>query len=207
MEVLNSIDIIGDEIKEEARKKAETILNDANSEIEELQRKAEEKLATLKAEKDELYKKRLEKYKDDLFVTIPLEKWKEKIRYVEASLCDALEKYFEKLGDDDLLAILKHMLSRFAPILQKKEIIIKCDGFDLDKIRNMVSSVIPTSKIKNVMKATESEKSLFSIKKGFIIEDVDKTFVCKIGAEHAKDEVEERIKEELYLALFGEELK
>ena len=207
MEVLNSIDIIGDEIKDEARKKAEAILEAANSEIEELQKKMDEKLAKLKAEKDEFYKDKLEKYKDRVFVTIPRQKWKEKIQYVESSLEEALEKYFNNLKEDKILLILKNMMSRFIPILQKKDVIIKADGFDLDKIKDVLSSSIPNCKIKNVVEATEDEKRLYLIKKGFIIEDIDKTFVCKVGVEHAKEEVSSKIKEELYLALFGEELK
>jgi len=207
MEVLNSIDIIGDEIKDEARKKAEIILDKANSEIEELQKKGEKKLAKLKAEKEAFYKAILEKYKEHVFVTIPLEKWREKIRYVESSIQNALEKYFKEIGDDKLLIILKNMLTRFAPILQKKEIIIKYDGFEVDEIKNVLSSIVHDCKVKDIIEATEKEKELFLIKKGFIIEDIDKTFVCKLGARHAKDEAEEKIKEELYLALFGEELK
>jgi len=207
MEVLNSIDIIGDEIKDEARKKAEAILEAANSEIEELQKKMDEKLAKLKVEKDEFYKDKLEKYRDRVFVTIPRQKWKEKIQYVESSLKEALEKYFNNLKEDKILLILKNMMIRFTPILQKKDVIIKADGFDLDKIKGVISSSIPNCKIKNVVEATEDEKRLYLIKKGFIIEDIDKTFVCKVGVEHAKEEVSSKIKEELYLALFGEELK
>ena len=71
MEVLNSTDVIGEEIKEEARKKAERVLSAANIEIERLRCEGDKKLAKLKSELDSLYKEKIKKYKDSVFITLP----------------------------------------------------------------------------------------------------------------------------------------
>lgn len=79
MEVLNSTDVIGDEIKEEARRRALRILKEADDEIEKLKKNASARLAKLKQDEREVYNKKIEEYKNSVFVTLPLEKWKKKI--------------------------------------------------------------------------------------------------------------------------------
>ena len=107
MEVLHSSDVIGEEIKEEARKKADRILKNANLEIEALRKSLDEKLEKLEEEQKEIYSDKIQKYKDSIFVTLPLKKWKKKMEYVENLLNEALETYFTSLSVDKKLEIIK----------------------------------------------------------------------------------------------------
>ena len=57
MEVLHSTDVIGEEIKEEARRKADRILKNADLEIEALRKGLDEKLGKLEEEQKKINSK------------------------------------------------------------------------------------------------------------------------------------------------------
>jgi len=207
MEVLHSSDVIGEEIKEEARKKADRILKNANLEIEALRKSLDEKLEKLEEEQKEIYSDKIQKYKDSIFVTLPLKKWKKKMEYVENLLNEALETYFTSLDVDKKLEIIKTMLEKFKPVVDNKTITIKYSGFDKNEVEKLASHVFCSTSIKEYRQANHNEKHLSGVYEGLIIEDVEKTFICKAGIEQAKKNVFDEKKENLASVLFGESLK
>ena len=207
MEVLHSTDAIGEEIKEEARKKADRILKNADLEIETLRKALTEKLEKLEEEQKEIYSDKIQKYKDSIFVTLPLKKWKKKMEYVENVLNEALEAYFTSLSMDKKLAIIKGMLEKFKPIIGSKTITIKYAGFDKNEASKLASSIFSSANIKECEKANHAEKHLSGVYEGLIIEDAEKTFICKAGIEQAKQNIFDEKKEMLATVLFGESLK
>ena len=206
MEVLHSTDIIGEEIKEEARRKADRILKNADLEMEALKKDLDERLEKLEEDQKGIYNDKTQKYKDSVFVTLPLKKWKEKVEYVENVLNEALEAYFVSLGADKKLEIIKIMLEKFKVIVDDKTITLKYAGFDREKVRELVASVFSNIDIKECKEASYSEKYFAGVYEGLIIEDVERTFICKAGMEQAKKNVFSEKKEKLAKALFGESL-
>lgn len=206
MEILRSTDVIGEEIKEEARKKAERILKNADLEIETLRNTLNEKLAKLEGEQKEIYSNKIQKYKDSVFITLPFKKWKEKVEYVEDVLNEALEAYFISLAMDKKLKIIKAMLEKFTPIVDGKNIILKYASFPKEEVRQLVSSVFSNVGIKECREALYSEKRFAGVYEGLIIEDTEKTFICKAGMEQAKKNIFDEKKEKLAKALLGESL-
>ena len=206
MEVLHSTDVIGEEIKEEARKKADRILKNADLEIETLRNTLNEKLEKLEKEQKEIYSNKIQKYKDSVFVTLPLKKWKEKVEYVENVLNEALEAYFTSLSMDKKLKIIKTMLEKFTHIVDGKNIILKYAGFPKEEARQLVSSIFSNVDIKECREALYSEKRFAGVYEGLIIEDSEKTFICKAGMEQAKKNIFDEKKEKLAKALLGESL-
>jgi hypothetical protein len=206
MEVLHSTDVIGEEIKEEARKKADRILKNAELEIEVLRKSLSERFEKLEEEQKEIYSTRIQKYKDSVFVTLPLKKWKEKVEYVENVLNEALETYFASLSIDKKLNIIKSLLEKFKPVVNGKTIMLKYSGFYKEEIQKLVVSVFSNIDIKECREASYSEKSFAGVYEGLVIEDVEKTFICKAGIEQAKKNIFDEKKERLAKALFGESL-
>ena len=207
MEVLNSADVIGEEIKEEARKKANLILNNAEKEIERLRSSEEKRLKKLKDEQTEIYKKKIDQYKQATFVTIPLKKWKEKTSYIESHLNLSLQKYFTDLSTNERLFVIKKELKNFKDIVFQKKIIVRYTGFENEKIEKLVLSTFPDCKITELKEATHSERRFANVQEGIIIEDAEHTFLCKAGLEQAKMKIFSKIKEDLFFALFGSALK
>jgi hypothetical protein len=206
MEVLHSTDIIGEEIKEEARKKADHILKNAELEIEALRKGLDERLEKLEEEQKEIYSSKIKKYKDSVFVTLPLKKWKKKVEYVENALNEALKSYFASISVDKKLEIIKIMLEKFKNVVDGKTIILKCSGFDKEKIQKLSLSIFSTVTIKECREASYSEKRFADVYEGVIIEDIEKTFICKAGMEQAKKNIFDEKKDMLAKALFGESL-
>ncbi|MGP1521667.1 MAG: hypothetical protein ACTTIZ_09240 [Treponema sp.] len=206
MKVLHSTDVIGEEIKEEARKKADRILKNADLEVETLKKALIEKLEKLEQEQREIYSNKIQKYRDSVFVTLPLKKWKKKLEYVESVLNEALQTYFNSLTMDEKLEILKIMLNKFKTIVDGKTIKVKYAGFDETMVRKLVIEVFTNVEIRECREALYSEKRFSGVYEGIIIEDIDKNFICKAGMEQAKNNVFAEQKEKLAQALFGESL-
>ncbi len=206
MEVLNSADVIGEEIKEEARRKANLILKNADREIENLNRSTEKKIEKLKEEQTTIYKNKIEEYKQKVFVTIPLKKWKEKTAYIEDIISSSLDEYFANLSVNERLFIIKNSLRNFKDIVEGKELIVRYARFEKEKIEKLVLATFPNSKILELKEATYAERRFANVEEGVIIEDVERTFLCKAGLEQVKIKISAEIKEELFYALFGRAL-
>ena len=206
MEVLHSTDVIGEEIKEEARRKADCILKNADLEIDALRKGLDEKLEKLEEEQKKIYSDKIQKYKDSVFVTLPLRKWKEKVEYVENVMNKALEIYFSSLSVNKKLEIIKTMLEKFKAIVDGKTIVLKYAGFDEEDSKKLVSSIFSNINIEKCEQASYSEKRFVGVYEGLIIEDIEKTFICRAGMEQAKQNIFDEKKEELAKALFGESL-
>ena len=192
MEILSSTDVIGEEIKQEARKKAALILKNADAEVQRLQEKIAEKIANLKVEEDELYASKIRKYKEDVFVRLPYKKFKERIEYVEELFNSAQEKYFASLDTNSKLFIIKTILKKYKTLLQGQEIIVKY-------------AVFPDCKIKEIKQVEVAGVRRLAFSQGIIIEDVERTFSCKASLEGAKRVLFDEKKSELCHALCGEE--
>ena len=206
MEVLHSTDVIGEEIKEEARRKADRILKNADLEIEALRKGLDEKLGKLEEEQKKIYSDKIQKYRDSVFVTLPLKKWKEKVEYVENVLNESLQTYFSSLSVNKKLEIIKTMLEKFKSIVDGKTIVLKYAGFDEEDSKKLVASVFSNINIEKCEQASYSEKRFVGVYEGLIIEDIEKTFICRAGMEQAKQNIFDEKKEELAKALFGESL-
>ena len=203
MEILGSTDLIGEEIKEEARKKAASILKNADEEIERIKAKAKEKIAKLEAEQTNIYLAKAQEYKNDVFVRLPLKKFKERIEYVEHLFNSASEKYFASLDVNSKLFVIKTVLKKYKQVLQESTIVVKFADLPKEKVARLVSSVFPESNIKEIREATVEEVRRSSLKQGVIIEDEMQTFSCKASLESAKNELFDKMKSELCYALCG----
>ena len=206
MEVLHSTDVIGEEIKEEARRKADRILKNADLEIEALRKGLDEKLGKLEEEQKKIYSDKIKKYRDSVFVTLPLKKWKEKVEYVENVLNESLQTYFSSLSVNKKLEIIKTMLEKFKAIVDGKTIVLKYAGFDEEDSKKLVTSVFSNINIEKCEQASYSEKRFVGVYEGLIIEDIEKTFICRAGMEQAKQNIFDEKKQMLAKALFGESL-
>lgn len=203
MEIISSTDVIGEEIKEEARKKANLILKNADAEIEQLKMKSTERIEKLQAEQSKLYNEKIKKYKNDVFIRLPLKKFKARIEYIETLFNSASDKYFASLDMNSRLFIIKSILKNYKPILDGKEIIVKYAGFPQEKVMRLLSSLFSNCNIKEVRMATDEEVRHSSCDKGIIIEDVEKSLSCKASIESAKSALFDKMKVQLCDALCG----
>ena len=204
MEILNSTDIIGDEIKEESRKKAEKILKEADEMIKRLKDEKIEKIAKVKQEQIEIYNNKIEQYRSSVFITLPLEKWKCKVSYIEDTLNNALQKYFDALSLDKKLHIIKLELKKFSKVLSNQHILVTYCGFEKAPMLSLLHCVFPNCNIEDMREASREKMRFLSLFHGLIIEDENHTFICKAGLEQAKEAMLSQIKDSLAKVLFKE---
>lgn len=203
MEILNSTDVIGDEIKEEARRKATKILKEADDEIDKLKKEASIKLKKLKQEQIEIYNEKIENYKSSVLVTLPLENWKRKVLFIEETLNNAVQAYFDALSVDKKLKIINAQLTRFDKIISNQNLLVRYSGFKEEEVKFLIKRVFPNCKIQEIKKATHEQMHFTHVFEGIIIEDEALSFICKTGIEQAREKMFNQIKEKIAKILFG----
>ncbi|QSI04973.1 hypothetical protein [Treponema pedis] len=119
MEELRSTEILDKEIKEDARKKAERILKNADAEAQNILNAVPLRIKNIKKEKASFYAKKAELYKIDAEAAVPLEKLRKKISYIDTEIQKALENYFEKIGEEARLKIILSFVNNFKKFYQR----------------------------------------------------------------------------------------
>jgi vacuolar-type H+-ATPase subunit E/Vma4 len=117
MEDVRSSETLEKEVLEDARKKAERILKNAEKQIESLEKEWKEKkeaeLASLNAEAEA--KKNLRKKEMD--AAFPLEIQRRKLKFMDNLFGQFLSDFFEKLHPEDFACVLEEKGKRFAAFL------------------------------------------------------------------------------------------
>ena len=119
---------------------------------------------------------------------------------------ESLQTYFSSLSVNKKLEIIKTMLEKFKAIVDGKTIVLKYAGFDEEDSKKLVTSVFSNINIEKCEQASYSEKRFVGVYEGLIIEDIEKTFICRAGMEQAKQNIFDEKKQMLAKALFGESL-
>ena len=106
MQELRSTEILDKEIEADARRKAETILKKADEECVQIMEGVKTKLDFSKKEKEEFYKTRLAAVEKDITASIPLEKQRFKVAFVQQRLMQAVNKYLAGLDENEKLELV-----------------------------------------------------------------------------------------------------
>lgn len=204
MDELRSTEILDKEIKEDARKKAERILKNADIEVELILADVANRVKKTKTEKESLYSARIAAYKNDIEASVPLEKLRKRIAFIDTEVNKALDDYFEKIGEDKRLKIIKSMLASFTKEIQCSTLKIKYAGYKKEKIEKFISVNFKNLKIAEYEELSNSEAQIIGLKDGIFAEDITGSFICKASIDEAKKQLLTEKREELKLNLFGD---
>ena len=122
MEELRSTEILDKEIREDARKKAERILKNAETEAAGIKNGVTRRIKEVKAERERFYSEKLKAYKDNCSAAVPLEKQRKEILFFDSEIQRALDTYFGETGKEKKRGIIAGFLKRLSsnmPVLQK----------------------------------------------------------------------------------------
>ena len=106
MQELRSTEILDKEIEADARRKAEAILKKADEECVQIMEGVKTKLDFSRKEKEEFYKTRLAAVEKDIAASIPLEKQRFKVAFVQQRLMQAVNKYLAGLDQSEKLELV-----------------------------------------------------------------------------------------------------
>lgn len=199
---LRSTDILDKEIQEDARKKAEKILKKTDSECENLLSSVEDNIQKIKEERIKNYEEKLISIKKDKESSIPLEKQRFEISFVQSQIIENINKFLSDLSEEKQMeAVFKH----FSFCIQQK-VNVFVYGFDFENAKKFITKKLG----KNLGEITKTDfnriiiEEDFSLEKnaGFIIEAQDKTFRCRLTLSQIVSEILEKNINELSNALF-----
>lgn len=204
MEELRSTEILDKEIKEDARKKAERILKNADAEAQAVLSGVASKIETAQKEKKALYAAKLEAYKNDSEAAIPLEKLRKRVSFFDTEIKKALDAYFENIGEEKRLTIISALLRNFADVVQGSRLTITYSGYPKNKIEKITAENFKGIKIESYKELSTAEAEIAGLKDGIFAEDVNGVFICKASIDEVKNRLLTEKRAELKTALFGD---
>ena len=113
MQELRSTDILDKEILSDSRRKAEKILKNSDLECKELLDSLDSEIQKAKLEKQEIYNRKIELFEKNKKVSIPLEKQRFKITFIENTLLQNINEYLKSVDDSKKITMLISHLQHF----------------------------------------------------------------------------------------------
>ena len=208
MEELRSTEILDREIQSDARKKAENILKKADKSCEDILNSVEKAINEARKAKEDLYNRKIDAFKKNQDSSIPLEKERFEVSFVQKSIIENINKYLEALGQEKRMELVLARLEKTeeANLLAEKKLNAFVYGFDAAKMQKKLSKLYG----KNLLKCESTdfgrvsvEDDLIALKEGVILESDDKNCRIRLTLSELVNQLFENHREELCTALFG----
>ena len=227
MEELRSTEILDKEIREDARRKAEKILKEAEidrytAEVGAIlykkdgdKVKANDRIATwdsshlpIIAEDEQQqkaeYGRRLEEYRYDRRAAVPLEKERRLIAFIDHAVQEALDSWFARAGTEKKLAALRALAERYAPLVPAGNLAAGYRGISEKDVTALISDVFRSTA--SVREFSEAEAKQHGFSEGFLLRSEDGSVFCRVTCGELRDEILRNHREELAVRLFGADI-
>lgn len=203
MQELRSTEILDKEIQSDARKKAERILQGAKESALQIEASLDSDVEKAKADKEDFYKRKLNSYVQDLNASLPLEKERFRVDFINKAILQNINLYLKKLSEKEKMGLC---FKSFDCNLQKK-VKVYVYGFDLKSAKSFISGKLKdfAGEIEETKygKIVPEDEYALEEAKGFILEAEDKSFRVRLTlAQIVKNLLEEK-NQELAAVLFG----
>ena len=206
MQELRSTDILDKEIQADARKKAERMLEKADSDCEKLLASVDSDIEKAKQEKEEFFAHKLEAFEKDRMAVVPLEKERFKVSFIQNSIIQNINKYLDGLSEEKRFALV----ARDFDFKTDFKLNAYVYGFSLAGAKKFLSDklggkLVSVSETKFGAQALEDEIGLEK-PQGIILESEDKNFRCRLTLSEVIAKLLDIKRSELSATLFGGEL-
>ena len=203
MEELRSTETLDREIRDDARRKAEKTLKEADAECASIIATVASRIALTRAEKEKLAADNLVHYRSAAESRLPLEKERRMAVFIDLSVRAALDAWFERIDAERRLRLYESLLSRYKPVLAGKRVKVSCAGYSVDAVAALVARALaPVSEVPVVfLEKAEASRAGFS--DGFVIETDDRAVLCRATREELLRGILEDWRQELAESLFG----
>lgn len=206
MEELRSTEALDKEIVADARKKAEKILATADRESEQILADVSKRLKKSEEERRKFYEVKTEQFKINGDSSLPLEKERFLVSFVEKSVSDSIDSYLKSLSKEKRFELIKGLFGKSKKLLEGKKVNATIYGVELKLAENFLKSEFDSNL--NTISETSFEqlKNLetagISIHEGIILETEDKSIKCRLSLEQLILELKENKYKELAKTLF-----
>ena len=204
MQELRSTEILDNEIRAEARRKAENVLKRADEECAQILAGVDERIQNSCNEKHEFYAKKLAAFDKDIAASVPLEKQRMGVSFVQSELVKAVNKYLDSLGSQKRLKLV--LQSCDPKVFEGREFDAFVYGFDVESAQKMLLSVLGVKSVS--CNKTEFGKIIIEddigleIKEGIILQTKDNAVRCRLTLSEVFNRVMDKYRAQLAQALF-----
>lgn len=205
MEELCSTDILFQEIRAENEKKASEILINAEEKSKIILGEVQDRIVKAKEELDSVLQNRIEVLKKNLDSTLPLEKQRYLVSFINDSIMEGMKKYFENLDSEKKeLLIEKFAQNAKAIVGNTKLMACSCGSLSKESAEKILKNVFGSSflGVQEKKENTKDDKEDW-LNYGIILWTEDKKITCRLTLKEKVDEILSQNREKLALALFG----
>jgi V/A-type H+-transporting ATPase subunit E len=203
MEELRSTEILDREIQDDARKKADKILKFGDSECERVRGEVAQRVERLRAEKRAEYAARLDAFKRDVASSIPLEKQRRRIAFVDSAVREALDSWLSGLGAEGRMRLFAALLAGYREPLAGKRLAVVSSGYSAEAARAVVDAAFGKAAVASVTELSAAEALQKGFSDGLVVESEDGSVVCRATAAEIRSALLNGKREELAEALLG----
>lgn len=206
MQELRSTDILDKEIQADARKKAERMLEKADSDCEKLLASVETDLKKAADEKKQFFASKLEAFETDRKAVVPLEKERFKVSFIQNAVIQNINKYLEGLSEDKRL----ELVCRNFDFNTELSLNASVYGFSVEEAKKFLlarlgAKLLSCKETKFGTVVLEDELGLAK-PQGIILESEDKNYRCRLTLNEAIEKLLDTNRAELSSTLFGGDL-
>lgn len=205
MEELKSTDVLDKEIQDDARKKAEKILRNADIQCEQILAQVDSRLEESKKEKEAFFNQKANQVKKDLDSSLPLEKSRFLVSHISSSVAHAINNYLKTLSQEKRFNLAISLLSRFKNLISGKTFDATVYGFDCGFAKTQLEDKVKIANCSSVDFAKLSQTAIegIDIHEGIILTSEDGIIKIRLTLEELFSEVIDKYKNELAVTLFG----
>ena len=208
MEEFRSTEILDKEIQADARKKAEKILAKADVDCALLLEEVSGRIEKAKKELEDKYALKIAAFEKDQSATLPLEKERFLVSFIQSSIEKAINAYLAKLSDEEKKDLVIKKSVKIEDVLKSKKLNALYYGFQESLVKKTVGKKFDLISVKE----TEFNKMIIendlgiTDRKGIILESEDKAIRVRMTLSEVISQIQDKYRAELYSALFGERL-
>lgn len=205
MEELRSAEILDKEIQDDARKKAEKILRNADSQCDQIMAQVESRLEEAKKEKEIYFNQKAEQVKKDLDSSMPLEKSRFLVSYISSSIAKGINEYLKTLSSEKRFELAVSLLNQFSNLVSNRTFDAAVYGFDPAYVKSTLSSKVKINSCSSVDFAKSGSEAVdgIEIHEGVILLSEDKSVKIRLTLEEVITELIDKYRKELAVTLFG----
>lgn len=205
MEELRSAEILDKEIQDDARKKAEKILRNADSQCDQIMSQVESRLEEAKKEKEIYFNQKADQVKKDLDSSMPLEKSRFLVSYISSSIAKGINEYLKTLSSEKRFELAVSLLNQFSNLVSDRTFDAAVYGFDPAYVKSTLSSKVKINSCSSVEFAKSGSEAVdgIEIHEGVILLSEDKSVKIRLTLEEVITELIDKYRKELAVTLFG----
>lgn len=204
MEELRSTEILDKEIQEDARRKAERILKDADDECAKMMADVDDRIKSGRDARKSSYDEKLAAKRRDSEAAIPLEKQRFLISFENSAVHDACTAYLAALKPAQKLELIEKLLEQKKAVLKDRKYNAQVCGFDISAVKKLLEKELGAKAILSCVQADENcIKDAGGSFEGCMLESDDRAVKCRLTVSEIIDGIADTKREELVTTLFA----